>query len=346
MQQFRQTPILHAYGVAWLLVAACGNDLGSASSFGPADTYPSSGTVGDETTDGQSTDADGTGGGDGSGPCLDASDCDDGIACTVDTCDRANGCRHQPHDAQCDNGNACDGAETCDPGLGCQPGTAVVCDDADACTMDACNPATGACAAQPLATCLSGDGCCPAGCTADMDDDCECVNIAPMATPTQSDGGGTGPYGPAAWIDGVEEHHCTPTCDACYGWVDNPEGSQLLTEYMQLDWDTKQTIGSMYIATSDAVLTPCAEPGYPRNIEQGDVQIWDGLEWVTITSFDDEQDDVWLEFVPPLETIAVRIDGIRATPSLNPQIAPPGSSVVFEWYVYEPAGCFPTLPPD
>ena len=53
------------------------------------------------------------------------------------------------------------------------PGT---CDDGLACTIDGIrvNPTScaGACIHQPIEACVSGDGCCPAGCTFARDDDC------------------------------------------------------------------------------------------------------------------------------------------------------------------------------
>ncbi len=76
--------------------------------------------------------------------------CDDGLNCTADSCDDAGrACAHLPVDADCDNGLACDGAELCDPLLGCTTGIAASCDDGVACTIDACDEATGACASSP-----------------------------------------------------------------------------------------------------------------------------------------------------------------------------------------------------
>lgn len=283
---------------------------------------------------------------DGESPCVDALDCDDGVPCTADACDGDGTCTHAPDDTACDDGNACNGAETCDPDSGCAAGEPLQCAAPMGCSVQTCDPAVGACVDDDVVACIDGDGCCPAACDPSDDDDCTCTNIGPLATGSQSPGGGAGAYGPAAWVDGVEEHDCVPGCDECYGWVDNPEGSQGLTEFMQLEWDAPREIGSMYIATSDAVLTPCAPPGYPRNIDEGTVQYWDGVSWVDVVSFDGEHDDLWFDFDPPLQTVAIRVDGVRATPSLNPQIAPPGSSIVFEWYVYESSGCLPVLPPS
>lgn len=93
----------------------------------------------------------------------------DGIVCTLDACDEttkqcehtpvngaclagqfcvpaAGGCTLAPpcnSNADCDDNNACNGTETCN--VVCQPGVPVVCDDGAACTIDSCDPGTGAC---------------------------------------------------------------------------------------------------------------------------------------------------------------------------------------------------------
>ncbi|MFQ5461828.1 MAG: M6 family metalloprotease domain-containing protein, partial [Phycisphaerae bacterium] len=75
-----------------------------------------------------------------------APDCNDAIACTADSCNEAtDSCDHATDDALCDNGLFCDGAESCQVGVGCVNGTAPDCNDAIACTADACNEATDAC---------------------------------------------------------------------------------------------------------------------------------------------------------------------------------------------------------
>jgi hypothetical protein len=68
--------------------------------------------------------------------------------------------------------------EACDRGItagnaGACPAT---CDDGDACTQDwgtgAATACTRRCSHTPVTACRSGDGCCPAGCTAAADQDC------------------------------------------------------------------------------------------------------------------------------------------------------------------------------
>jgi len=71
----------------------------------------------------------------------------------------------------CGNG-VVEGGETCDPKSTCP----TTCDDGNACTIDRmtgsranCNVA---CSHTAITTCVSGDGCCPAGCNANNDSDC------------------------------------------------------------------------------------------------------------------------------------------------------------------------------
>ena len=64
---------------------------------------------------------------------------------TVDTCNEmTDSCDNVPDDSACDNGLYCDGVETCDALLDCQPGVDVDCGDGVSCTIDACDPRTGA----------------------------------------------------------------------------------------------------------------------------------------------------------------------------------------------------------
>ncbi len=76
--------------------------------------------------------------------------CDDGNLCTVDICDRNEGCQHIP--IYCgDDGDVCTD-EVCEPASGtCTTGPAA-CDDGKACTKDACVPGSG-CSNQPIPGC-------------------------------------------------------------------------------------------------------------------------------------------------------------------------------------------------
>lgn len=135
-------------------------------------------------------------------PANDGSKCDDGLFCTVDdackggvcsgapnmcaapgdvcmigTCNEGqNTCQAVPGNdgAQCNDQSACTMNETCSNGLcggGVPTNNGGQCDDGNACTTsDVC--ANGVCAGTPLAACVNGDGCCPAGCDVLADNDC------------------------------------------------------------------------------------------------------------------------------------------------------------------------------
>ena len=84
-----------------------------------------------------------------------------------------------------------------DPGETCDGNCPASCDDANACTTDVltgsaatCNAA---CAQSAVTACASGDGCCPAGCSAPSDNDCPpgADAGAPPDGGIAPDGGGT-----------------------------------------------------------------------------------------------------------------------------------------------------------
>lgn len=92
--------------------------------------------------------------------------CDDNNACTADSCDTKKGeCIHALTDgASCDDGDACSVGDVCaaagDGAATCLPGTATkVCDDANLCTDDSCDPKTGCVGLANAATqaCFSGE---------------------------------------------------------------------------------------------------------------------------------------------------------------------------------------------
>jgi RHS repeat-associated protein len=77
------------------------------------------------------------------GACTSAANCNDGNACTADTCSNGFCSRSKLTDGTaCANNTVCDGAETCQNGF-CAAGTPPVVDDGNACTTDACDPASG-----------------------------------------------------------------------------------------------------------------------------------------------------------------------------------------------------------
>ncbi|MCC6523707.1 MAG: carboxypeptidase regulatory-like domain-containing protein, partial [Polyangiaceae bacterium] len=71
---------------------------------------------------------------------------DDGNPCTADACDPALGVVHTPEatGTPCADADVCNGAEACDGAGTCAPGYALVADDGIECTIDACDPGTGA----------------------------------------------------------------------------------------------------------------------------------------------------------------------------------------------------------
>ncbi len=94
------------------------------------------------------------------GSCLPGSpvDCNDGNECTTDFCDPHAGCVNLPlSGTPCDDHDECTKDDRCVQG-GCV-GSPMVCDDANPCTGDSCDPETG-CQYLPLATaCDDGDPC-------------------------------------------------------------------------------------------------------------------------------------------------------------------------------------------
>ncbi len=120
------------------------------------------------------------------------------VACTVDSCDEANGVVNTPDDALCDNGLFCDGAETCDAVNDCQAGT------------PPCDPATQTCDE-------AGDSCEPIGCTQSSD----CTDGL-VCTDDVCDTGTGECSNPA--VDPDDGVACTvDSCDEANGVVNTPD---------------------------------------------------------------------------------------------------------------------------
>ena len=87
--------------------------------------------------------------------------CDDNNACTKDACDAKSGCSHDNVAASCDDGDKCSAIDVCQGGK-CTGAKALVCDDGDPCTTDACDAKSG-CVADDGNTagksCDDGDPC-------------------------------------------------------------------------------------------------------------------------------------------------------------------------------------------
>ncbi len=129
----------------------------------------------------------------GSGVCsYSAMGCDDGNACTSDSCANPGGCAWLPIDGTCTDNNLCTTGDVCTAGF-CTIGGQVNCDDGSVCTIDSCDPATGACnhLAQGAScsdnnACTDGDNCvagsCQPGSLVDCNDDNACTTDSCDAT--------------------------------------------------------------------------------------------------------------------------------------------------------------------
>ncbi|MFN2377891.1 MAG: hypothetical protein ABR538_15255, partial [Candidatus Binatia bacterium] len=161
--------------------------------------------------------------------------CDDENSCTTDTCKEANDtCQHAnaSNGTPCDDGSLCTTGDTCTSGV-CAGGPAVTCNDDNACTDDACNPATGLCDFTNNAApcddglfCTSNDACsggvCTGGAAPSCDDGDSCTVDVCDEEADSCGVGGTAPDGTPC-DDGL---FCTVddacTAGACVGPNPNP----------------------------------------------------------------------------------------------------------------------------
>jgi len=101
--------------------------------------------------------------------------CNDGNPCSDDSCDAKVGCINLASTATCSDGDPCTDGDQCDKGA-CVAGGPKDCDDATACTLDACKD--GICTHLPIdATCTDGNECteadaCKAGTCIGKNKDC------------------------------------------------------------------------------------------------------------------------------------------------------------------------------
>jgi formylglycine-generating enzyme required for sulfatase activity len=106
--------------------------------------------------------------------------CDDGNTCTLDRCDPARGCVHEPTDAPCDDGVACTRDDVC--AAGACSGAPYVCEGASECTESRCL-GDGTCSPPILLDgyCdINGHGCVPEGDPKPAD---PCLRCAPDEAP-------------------------------------------------------------------------------------------------------------------------------------------------------------------
>jgi hypothetical protein len=158
-------------------------------------------------------------------------------ACNSGSCDPAQGCVKQPanNGGACDDGQFCTTGDTCQGGgcsgspLFCPPpgnpcfiaqcdensdqcinvpgNDGTPCDDGDACTqLTTC--AGGSCTNGQGVGCISGDGCCPAGCTVAVDSDCMQVLVGSYSI-------GMG----ANWTTNPPTETCQEACAIVFGGV-------------------------------------------------------------------------------------------------------------------------------
>ncbi|MSQ85130.1 MAG: hypothetical protein EXR77_20025 [Myxococcales bacterium] len=101
------------------------------------------------------------------GTCTPAapSACDDKNPCTTETCDPKSGCKSENNTTNCSDDSLCTVNDVCAGGK-CSPGKALVCNDGNPCTADACDAVVGcvyaatadqqACGAGPTTWCSAG----------------------------------------------------------------------------------------------------------------------------------------------------------------------------------------------
>jgi hypothetical protein len=153
--------------------------------------------------------------------------CDDGVPCTRDFCDELGVCQHElTPGLACDDGDACTTDDTCDDAGACR-GQARTCDDANVCTDDTCDAATG-CVFTPAsgAACDDGDECtvddvCQAGACVGTSLGCACgMELSEHASKVTSFAIGTnGQPGNGLDVDD-DPATCAPPTN-CSGGVDN-----------------------------------------------------------------------------------------------------------------------------
>jgi hypothetical protein len=142
--------------VVWLSLgaAALWTACGARTDLDTRPKQPAGGSGGTGASSSTGTGAGGSGGEGAAGPmsssstgpaCTSDAECADKVACTVDHCDPAVGCIHQPSNMLCDDGLLCT-VDTCQAGQGCSHVVSdAPCDDGLACTIDSCDSVTQTC---------------------------------------------------------------------------------------------------------------------------------------------------------------------------------------------------------
>lgn len=235
-----------------------------------------------------------------------------------------------PNGIPCDDKNTCTVSEACNSGLcsGGQPANnGGTCDDGKACTAnDSC--AGGVCAGTAIVQCVNNDGCCPAGCTNAVDNDCNCsVNLALTATASISSGGAGSPYSPSEMNNGINKNTCQ------WAWVDDNTGPT--GAWIEYQWPQPVTIGSFYIETENGLISgPPCNNGLGRNVRSGTVQYWSNNAWATSTTFANKNGDVQIDLPQAVTTTRLRVFDLTTDPGN-------GNSIIYEWHVYGGTACVP-----
>jgi hypothetical protein len=117
--------------------------------------------------------------------------CDDQKTCTADSCVPGEGCKHEFLSGDCEDGDLCTTGDYCLDGV-CKKGGEKNCDDANACTADSCDPATGCLHANTGGACEDQDPCtvgdsCQEGLCTPGSRICTCLSSAECATYEDND---------------------------------------------------------------------------------------------------------------------------------------------------------------
>jgi len=142
------------------------------------------------------------------------SDCDDGDPCTMDTCDPGTGCQSMaaPDATPCSDGVFCNGLETC-RGSVCAAGGPPECDDANVCTMDACDEAASRCMHESITGCCTADADCADSDACTVNEHCEDGTCASDPVTCTAPGACTEATCDPAFGCGAEERPDGTACD-------------------------------------------------------------------------------------------------------------------------------------
>jgi hypothetical protein len=157
--------------------------------------------------------------------------CNGGQSCLLGSCNEQNdSCGSVPaaNGSACDDGNACTNGEKCNNavcGSGVPANPSGACNDGDACTTgEFCS--AGVCGGgASVGACVTGDGCCPAGCDPSLDLDCGCFDDWLVGTPCNGIDYGNG---------------CVPA-DTGYHFVGIYDGYACFWHHKNQAWNTTTT---------------------------------------------------------------------------------------------------------